>query len=170
MNASAIPQGPGSVAGAPHLPEGFTGTFTSRYVDTGGLRQHVVTGGGGPPLRRALGPHPRGCPLRAALPAATIGFRCRQHVRELPVPERAGWPAQRRGGRLRPGGTSRPRCAGCSATSAASAATPATSPCPASRPAACPRGRNSSRLPLAGCSRVVACRVPMWCDMAPPNP
>jgi pimeloyl-ACP methyl ester carboxylesterase len=44
------PEGPGSVAGAPHLPDGFTGTFTSRYIDTGDLRQHVVTGGGGPPL------------------------------------------------------------------------------------------------------------------------
>ena len=38
MNSSAIPEGPGSVAGAPHLPEGFTGTFTSRYIDTGELR------------------------------------------------------------------------------------------------------------------------------------
>jgi len=44
------PEGPGSVSGAPHLPDGFTGTFTSRYVDTGDLRQHVVTGGEGPPL------------------------------------------------------------------------------------------------------------------------
>jgi pimeloyl-ACP methyl ester carboxylesterase len=44
------PQGPGSVSGAPHLPDGFAGTFTSRYVDTGELRQHVVTGGEGPPL------------------------------------------------------------------------------------------------------------------------
>ena len=50
MNSSAIPEGPGSVAGAPNLPEGFAGTFTSRYVDTGELRQHVVTGGEGPPL------------------------------------------------------------------------------------------------------------------------
>ena len=50
MNSSAIPEGPGSVAGAPHLLEGFTDTFTSRYVDADGLRQHVVTGGGGPPL------------------------------------------------------------------------------------------------------------------------
>jgi len=50
MNSSAIPEGPGSAAGAPHLPDGFTGTFTSRYIDTGDLRQHVVTGGGGPPL------------------------------------------------------------------------------------------------------------------------
>jgi pimeloyl-ACP methyl ester carboxylesterase len=44
------PEGPGSVSGAPHLPEGFAGTFTSRYVDTGDLRQHAVTGGDGPPL------------------------------------------------------------------------------------------------------------------------
>ena len=35
MNCSAIPEGPGSVTGAPHLPDGFTGTFISRYVDTG---------------------------------------------------------------------------------------------------------------------------------------
>ena len=44
------PEGPGSVSGAPNLPEGFTSTFTGRYVDTGELRQHVVTGGEGPPL------------------------------------------------------------------------------------------------------------------------
>src|SRR6516165_10219006 len=48
--ARPVAGGPGSVSGAPHLPEGFTGTFTSRYVDTGDLRQHVVTGGDGPPL------------------------------------------------------------------------------------------------------------------------
>jgi len=54
MSSSSVeppaPEGPGSVSGAPNLPEGFTGTFTSRYVDTGDLRQHVVTGGEGPPL------------------------------------------------------------------------------------------------------------------------
>jgi len=44
------PEGPGSVFGGPHLPEGFTDTFTSRYVDTGGVRLHAVTGGDGPPL------------------------------------------------------------------------------------------------------------------------
>ena len=49
MNSSE-PAGPGSVSGAPNLPEGFADTFTSRYVDTGDLRQHVVTGGDGPPL------------------------------------------------------------------------------------------------------------------------
>ena len=46
----AIPEGPGSASGAPNLPEGFTDTFTSRYVDTGDLRQHAVIGGEGPPL------------------------------------------------------------------------------------------------------------------------
>jgi len=44
------PEGRGSVFGAPNLPAGFADMFTSRYVDTGELRQHVVTGGDGPPL------------------------------------------------------------------------------------------------------------------------
>ena len=43
-SAATVPEGPGSVSGAPNLPEGFTDVFTSRYVDTGDLRQHVVTG------------------------------------------------------------------------------------------------------------------------------
>jgi pimeloyl-ACP methyl ester carboxylesterase len=54
MSSSSVeplaPEGPGSVSGAPNLPEGFAGTYTSRYVEAGGLRQHVVTGGEGPPL------------------------------------------------------------------------------------------------------------------------
>jgi pimeloyl-ACP methyl ester carboxylesterase len=50
MTSPSTPEGPGSVFGAPNLPDGFTGTFTSRYVDTGELRLHAVTGGGGPPL------------------------------------------------------------------------------------------------------------------------
>ena len=45
-----IPEGPGSVLGAPNLPAGFSDTFTSWYIDTGEVRQHVVTGGEGPPL------------------------------------------------------------------------------------------------------------------------
>jgi pimeloyl-ACP methyl ester carboxylesterase len=40
----------GSASGAPNLPPGFTDTFTSRFVDTPGLRQHAVVGGTGPPL------------------------------------------------------------------------------------------------------------------------
>jgi pimeloyl-ACP methyl ester carboxylesterase len=45
-----IPEGPGSVWGAPHLPARFTDTFTSRYIDAGDVRLHAVTGGDGPPL------------------------------------------------------------------------------------------------------------------------
>jgi pimeloyl-ACP methyl ester carboxylesterase len=47
---STIPEGPGSVSGAPNLPAGFADTFTSRFVQTGELRQHAVIGGDGPPL------------------------------------------------------------------------------------------------------------------------
>jgi pimeloyl-ACP methyl ester carboxylesterase len=51
MNPSpTTPQGPGSVSGAPNLPDGFASTFTSRYIDTGDVRLHAVTGGEGPPL------------------------------------------------------------------------------------------------------------------------
>jgi hypothetical protein len=41
---------PARSSGVPNLPAGFADTFTSRYVDTGELRQHVVTGRQGPPL------------------------------------------------------------------------------------------------------------------------
>jgi hypothetical protein len=36
MSTQSTPEGPGSVSvsGAPNLPEGFTDTFTSRFVDT----------------------------------------------------------------------------------------------------------------------------------------
>ena len=50
MSSSSTSEGPGSVSGAPNLPAGFTDTFTSRYVDTGEVRLHAVTGGGGRPL------------------------------------------------------------------------------------------------------------------------
>ena len=49
------PDGPGSVSGAPNLTAGFTDTFTGRYVNAGGLRQHLVIGGDGPPLRLVHG-------------------------------------------------------------------------------------------------------------------
>ncbi len=45
-----MPKGFGSVSTAPRLPAGFTGTFTSRYIRAGGIRQHAVIGGAGPPL------------------------------------------------------------------------------------------------------------------------
>ena len=44
------PRGAGSVSGAPHLPPGFKDVFTSRYIDTGDVRLHAVTGGHGSPL------------------------------------------------------------------------------------------------------------------------
>jgi pimeloyl-ACP methyl ester carboxylesterase len=50
MTSTSIPEGPGSVAGAPNLPDGFADTFDSRFVDTGDLRLHAVVGGEGPPL------------------------------------------------------------------------------------------------------------------------
>jgi pimeloyl-ACP methyl ester carboxylesterase len=50
MSSPPTPEGPGSVSGAPQLPDGFADTFTSRYVDTGALRLHAVIGGDGPPL------------------------------------------------------------------------------------------------------------------------
>lgn len=44
------PAGFGSVSTAPNLPAGFKDTFSSRYIQAGGLRQHAVVGGEGPPL------------------------------------------------------------------------------------------------------------------------
>jgi pimeloyl-ACP methyl ester carboxylesterase len=44
------PEGPGSVSGAPNLPDGFADTFAGRFVDVGELRLHAVVGGEGPPL------------------------------------------------------------------------------------------------------------------------
>jgi len=38
------------VSGAPNLPECFSETFASHYVDTGEVRLHAVVGGDGPPL------------------------------------------------------------------------------------------------------------------------
>src|SRR4249919_928085 len=50
MSPTTTPEGPGSVSGAPNLPEGFADTFTSRFVNAGELRLHAVIGGEGPPL------------------------------------------------------------------------------------------------------------------------
>ncbi|MET8448565.1 alpha/beta hydrolase [Streptomyces sp. NPDC005209] len=44
------PRDLGSVGQAPHLPAGFAKTFTDRFVQANGLRQHAVVGGEGPPL------------------------------------------------------------------------------------------------------------------------
>ena len=75
MNTSPTPQGPGSVSGAPNLPAGFTGTFTSRYVDTGDLRLHAVTGGDGPPLLLVHGWPQTWYAWRMVMPALARDFQ-----------------------------------------------------------------------------------------------
>jgi pimeloyl-ACP methyl ester carboxylesterase len=50
LNPPSTPEGPGSVSGAPNLPEGFAEMFKSRYIDAGEVRLHTVVGGEGPPL------------------------------------------------------------------------------------------------------------------------
>ena len=44
LSAPGQPRGPGSVSGAPYLPEGFAATFASRYVSANGLRLHAAIG------------------------------------------------------------------------------------------------------------------------------
>jgi pimeloyl-ACP methyl ester carboxylesterase len=75
MNSSASPEGPASVAGAPNLPDGFTSTFTSRYIDIGDLRQHVVTGGQGPPLLLVHGWPQTWYAWRLVMPALARDFQ-----------------------------------------------------------------------------------------------
>ena len=61
------PQGPGSVSGAPNLPEGFTGTFTSRYIDTGDLTcaSSNILGRDSQAIQGLPLPSPGGCLERA---------------------------------------------------------------------------------------------------------
>ena len=76
MNSSSArpraPEGSGSVSQAPNLPDGFTDTFTSRYVDTEDLRLHAVVGGEGPALLAATSP------LSTAPAAMPLVRRCGQ--------------------------------------------------------------------------------------------
>ena len=97
MNTSlATPEGPGSVSGAPHLPAGFTGTFTSRYVDAGDLRLHAVTGGDGPPLLLVHGWPQTWYAWRMLMPAlardsAVSGCRTSRRTGTTPAPWPATW-------------------------------------------------------------------------------
>lgn len=79
MNSSSsqlpTPEGPASVTGAPNLPAGFSGTFTSRYVDAGGLRLHAVTGGEGPPLLLVHGWPQTWYAWRLVMPALARDFQ-----------------------------------------------------------------------------------------------
>jgi pimeloyl-ACP methyl ester carboxylesterase len=75
MNTSTVrPEGPLSVSGAPYLPAGFTDTFTSHYIDAGGLRQHAVIGGDGPPLLLVHGWPETWYAWRALMPALAEQF------------------------------------------------------------------------------------------------
>ncbi len=69
------PTGPGSVLGAPDLPQGFTGTFADRYVDAGGTRLHAVVGGDGPPLLLLAGWPQTWYAWRLVMPALARDFR-----------------------------------------------------------------------------------------------
>jgi pimeloyl-ACP methyl ester carboxylesterase len=70
----ATPEGPGAVSGAPNLSPGFTDTFTSRYIDAGGLRQHAVIGGDGPPLLLVHGWPESWYAWRLVMPALARAF------------------------------------------------------------------------------------------------
>jgi pimeloyl-ACP methyl ester carboxylesterase len=59
---------------APHLPPGFSKKFTSRFVDAGGLRQHVIIGGDGPPLLLVHGWPENWYQYRALMPALARDF------------------------------------------------------------------------------------------------
>jgi pimeloyl-ACP methyl ester carboxylesterase len=59
---------------APHLPPGFSETFTSRFVNAGGLRQHIVIGGDGPPLLLVHGWPQNWYQYRALMPALARDF------------------------------------------------------------------------------------------------
>jgi pimeloyl-ACP methyl ester carboxylesterase len=48
MPNAPTPEGPGAVSRAPHLPNGFRDTFSSRYISVNGVRLHAVVGGKGP--------------------------------------------------------------------------------------------------------------------------
>ena len=75
MSSAPTPEGPGSVSGAPQLPDGFADTFTSRYVDTGALRLHAVIGGDGPPLLLVHGWPQTWYAWRMLMPTLAQGFQ-----------------------------------------------------------------------------------------------
>jgi pimeloyl-ACP methyl ester carboxylesterase len=75
MNSIVIPEGPGSVSGAPDLPAGFGDTFTSRYIEAGDVRLHAVVGGDGPPLLLVHGWPETWYAWRALMPALAESFQ-----------------------------------------------------------------------------------------------
>jgi pimeloyl-ACP methyl ester carboxylesterase len=74
-SSKSTPEGSASVSGAPNLPPGFAGTFTSRFVDTGALRMHAVVGGEGPPLLLVHGWPETWYAWRLVMPALAKNFQ-----------------------------------------------------------------------------------------------
>ena len=68
------PTGPGSAAGTPGVPDGFTDVFTSRWVDLDDLRLHAVVGGDGPPLLLLAGWPQTWFAWRLVMPALARDF------------------------------------------------------------------------------------------------
>lgn len=58
----------------PHLPAGFRRTFSSRFIDANGLRQHAVIGGDGPPLLLVHGWPQNWYAWRLVMPALARDF------------------------------------------------------------------------------------------------
>ena len=103
-----IPEGPGSVSGAPNLPAGFTDTFTSRYIDTGGLRLHAVIGGEGPPLLLVHGWPENWYAWRMLMPELARDFEViAVDQRGMGPRTRSAWPASPRELARRTSGRSR---------------------------------------------------------------
>ncbi|HEV3291363.1 MAG TPA: alpha/beta fold hydrolase, partial [Streptosporangiaceae bacterium] len=73
--SAATRKGLGPVSGAPGLPPGFWKTFSSEYIRTGGLVQHVVIGGEGPPLLLVHGWPQTWYAWRLVMPALARDFR-----------------------------------------------------------------------------------------------
>jgi pimeloyl-ACP methyl ester carboxylesterase len=73
--SAATGNGLGPVSGAPRLPAGFWKTFTSEYIRTGDLVQHVVIGGNGPPLLLVHGWPQTWYAWRLLMPTLAQNFR-----------------------------------------------------------------------------------------------
>ncbi len=75
QTSMSTPEGPLSVSGAPNLPPGFTDTFSSHFIDTGGARLHAVIGGDGPPLLLVHGWPQNWYAWRLVMPALARDFQ-----------------------------------------------------------------------------------------------
>src|SRR5580704_8556671 len=73
--SAATRKGLGPASGVPRLPAGFWKTFSSEYIRTGDLVQHVVIGGAGPPLLLVHGWPQTWYAWRLVMPALARDFR-----------------------------------------------------------------------------------------------